>query len=77
MLKRVAALCGVPVLDTVDRVGPANILLIPGDTIDQTIARVAGVTERTAYILRVRHLAIAICKEYAAQQMPVVAEPGA
>ena len=36
-----------------------------------------GVTERTAYILRVRHLAIAICKEYAAQQMPVVAEPGA
>jgi glycyl-tRNA synthetase alpha chain len=36
-----------------------------------------GVTERTAYILRVRQLAIAICKEYAAQQMPVVAEPGA
>jgi glycyl-tRNA synthetase alpha chain len=27
-----------------------------------------GVTERTAYILRVRQLAIAICKEYAAQQ---------
>ena len=36
-----------------------------------------GVTERTAYILRVRQLAIAICKEYAVQQMPVVAEPGA
>ncbi len=36
-----------------------------------------GVTERTAYILRVRQLSIAICKEYAAQQMPVVAEPGA
>lgn len=46
LLKRVAALCGVPVLDTVDRVGAANILLIPGDTIDQTIARMAGVTER-------------------------------
>ena len=28
-----------------------------------------GVTERTAYILRVRQLAIAICKEYAAQQV--------
>jgi glycyl-tRNA synthetase alpha chain len=30
-----------------------------------------GVTERTAYILRVRQLAIAICKEYAAQQAPL------
>ena len=29
-----------------------------------------GVTERTAYILRVRQLAVAICKEYAAQQAP-------
>ncbi|MEO8681827.1 MAG: glycine--tRNA ligase subunit alpha [Vicinamibacterales bacterium] len=29
-----------------------------------------GVTERTAYILRVRQLAIAICKEYAAQVTP-------
>jgi len=28
-----------------------------------------GVTERTAYILRVRQLAVAICKEYAAQAL--------
>jgi glycyl-tRNA synthetase alpha chain len=28
-----------------------------------------GVTERTAFILRVRQLAVAICREYAAQQM--------
>lgn len=27
-----------------------------------------GVTERTAYILRVRHLAVAICKQYAEQE---------
>ncbi len=31
-----------------------------------------GVTERTAYILRVRQLAVAICKAYAEQQV----EPG-
>ena len=27
-----------------------------------------GVTERTAYILRVRQLAVAICKQYAEQE---------
>jgi glycyl-tRNA synthetase alpha chain len=36
-----------------------------------------GVTERTAYILRVRQLAIAICKEYAAQQEPGAPTAGA
>ena len=34
-----------------------------------------GVTERTAYILRVRQLAIAICKDYAAQQEAGAASP--
>ena len=29
-----------------------------------------GVTERTAYILRVRQLAVAICKQYAAELSP-------
>ena len=27
-----------------------------------------GVTERTAYVLRVRQLAVAICKQYAAEE---------
>jgi glycyl-tRNA synthetase alpha chain len=29
-----------------------------------------GVTERMAYILRVRQLALAICKEYVGQEAP-------
>jgi glycyl-tRNA synthetase alpha chain len=37
-----------------------------------------GVTERMAYILRVRQLALAICKQYVEQQTPAAAtEPGA
>jgi glycyl-tRNA synthetase alpha chain len=32
-----------------------------------------GVTERTAYVLRVRQLAVAICKEYAEQEEAVAA----
>ena len=36
-----------------------------------------GVTERTAYILRVRQLAIAICKQYAAQVTPEASSPKA
>jgi glycyl-tRNA synthetase alpha chain len=32
-----------------------------------------GVTERTAYILRVRQLAVAICQRYAAEEEAVAA----
>jgi len=32
-----------------------------------------GVTERTAYVLRVRQLAVAICKQYAAEEEDVAA----
>ncbi len=35
-----------------------------------------GVTERTAYILRVRHLAVAICRKYANEQQPDAAAAG-
>ena len=32
-----------------------------------------GVTERTAYVLRVRQLAVAICKQYASEEEAVAA----
>ena len=32
-----------------------------------------GVTERTAYVLRVRQLAVAICKQYAAEEEAIAA----
>lgn len=50
LLRRVAALCGVPVLDAPRATGLADILLIPGDTIDRATAYAAGIAER-AHIL--------------------------